>query len=198
VVDAANVVGSRPDGWWRDRAAATARLVDGLRQAVRRHRLPSPIVVVVEGRARGGVATGSDGGVTVVHAAAVGDDAIVDQVTASLGAAVGPGSTPISAAAALSVAAPPTDGPSGPVEPEPAEPEPAEPGPVEEPGPAEPELVAVPGPVEEPGPVEPGWAACGWTAGVVVVTADRALGRRVRALGASVVGPSWLWQRLGR
>jgi len=28
VVDAANVVGSRPDGWWRDRHAAMVRLVD--------------------------------------------------------------------------------------------------------------------------------------------------------------------------
>jgi hypothetical protein len=27
VVDAMNVIGSRPDGWWRDRAAAIARLV---------------------------------------------------------------------------------------------------------------------------------------------------------------------------
>ena len=26
VVDAANVVGSRPDGWWRDRAGAARRL----------------------------------------------------------------------------------------------------------------------------------------------------------------------------
>ena len=30
VVDAANVVGSRPDGWWNDRAGAAARLVDAL------------------------------------------------------------------------------------------------------------------------------------------------------------------------
>ena len=28
VVDAMNVIGSRPDGWWRDRAAAIERLVD--------------------------------------------------------------------------------------------------------------------------------------------------------------------------
>ena len=28
VVDAANVVGSVPDGWWKDRAGATARLLD--------------------------------------------------------------------------------------------------------------------------------------------------------------------------
>jgi 8-oxo-dGTP diphosphatase len=30
IVDSANVVGSRPDGWWRDRPAATARLRDQL------------------------------------------------------------------------------------------------------------------------------------------------------------------------
>jgi predicted RNA-binding protein with PIN domain len=28
VVDAMNVIGSRPDGWWRDRARATRRLVE--------------------------------------------------------------------------------------------------------------------------------------------------------------------------
>ena len=30
LVDAANVVGSRPDGWWRDRAGAASRLLDRL------------------------------------------------------------------------------------------------------------------------------------------------------------------------
>jgi uncharacterized protein YaiI (UPF0178 family) len=30
VVDASNVIGSRPDGWWRDRAGATRRLVGRL------------------------------------------------------------------------------------------------------------------------------------------------------------------------
>ncbi len=30
VVDAANVIGARPDGWWRDRAGAVARLRDRL------------------------------------------------------------------------------------------------------------------------------------------------------------------------
>ena len=30
VVDVANVLGSRPDGWWKDRAGATARLLDEL------------------------------------------------------------------------------------------------------------------------------------------------------------------------
>jgi 8-oxo-dGTP diphosphatase len=35
LVDAANVVGSRPDGWWRDRLAATRRLRDQLVPVVR-------------------------------------------------------------------------------------------------------------------------------------------------------------------
>ena len=30
IVDAMNVIGTRPDGWWRDRDAAMARLVDRL------------------------------------------------------------------------------------------------------------------------------------------------------------------------
>jgi len=30
VVDSANVIGSRPDGWWKDRAAATRRLHEAL------------------------------------------------------------------------------------------------------------------------------------------------------------------------
>lgn len=34
VVDSANVVGSRPDGWWRDRAGATVRLADQLASLV--------------------------------------------------------------------------------------------------------------------------------------------------------------------
>jgi len=37
VVDGMNVIGSRPDGWWRDRHAASVRIVEQLeRWAVRR------------------------------------------------------------------------------------------------------------------------------------------------------------------
>jgi predicted RNA-binding protein with PIN domain len=32
LVDASNVIGSRPDGWWRDRQGATERLLDALRE----------------------------------------------------------------------------------------------------------------------------------------------------------------------
>ena len=42
VVDAANVVGSVPDGWWRDRAGATARLRDRL-AAVATRGLPDAV-----------------------------------------------------------------------------------------------------------------------------------------------------------
>jgi hypothetical protein len=71
VVDAANVMGSRPDGWWRDRAGAARRLRDRLRGR------PEEVVLVVEGKARG--VEGVDG-VEVVDAPREGDDTIVDVV----------------------------------------------------------------------------------------------------------------------
>jgi hypothetical protein len=76
LVDAANVVGSRPTGWWRDRAGAARVLHDRLRAAVRAGRLQPPVVVVLEGAARPGVAEGTADGVRVVHAVGEGDDSI--------------------------------------------------------------------------------------------------------------------------
>lgn len=76
VVDAANVVGSRPDGWWRDRAGAAARLIEKIRAAVTAGRLHPPITVVLEGEARAGAQERISGGVRVVHAPGSGDDAI--------------------------------------------------------------------------------------------------------------------------
>jgi 8-oxo-dGTP pyrophosphatase MutT (NUDIX family) len=97
LVDAANVVGSRPDGWWRDRAGATTRLLGRLAQLARdgivAAELPTTsakltrvlprVTVVVEGAAR--AATVPDGAtagwwwpaVDVVPAPGVGDDTIV-------------------------------------------------------------------------------------------------------------------------
>ena len=77
VVDGANVVGSRPDGWWKDRAGAAARLHDRL---VACPGLAAQVVLVLEGRARGGVAEGVTGPVEVVHAGGEGDDTIVAEV----------------------------------------------------------------------------------------------------------------------
>jgi hypothetical protein len=117
LVDAANVVGSRPDGWWRDRAGAAARLVARLRDAVGAGALAAPVVVVLEGAARPGAPAEDEHGVRVVHASGSGDDALVE-------------------------------------------------------------------------------LAAGAQGQVTLVSADRALGERVRALGAQVVGPSRLLDRL--
>jgi hypothetical protein len=73
LVDAANVVGSRPDGWWRDRAGAARKLVERLRAST----IERPIVVVLEGKAKGGVTAGDVDGVRVVHAPREGDDTLV-------------------------------------------------------------------------------------------------------------------------
>lgn len=84
VVDAANVVGSRPTGWWRDRPGAAARLWREAVRAVGAGRLQPPVVVVLEGAARRGVVEGEDAGVRVVHAAGGGDDEIVALVEQAL------------------------------------------------------------------------------------------------------------------
>jgi hypothetical protein len=119
VVDAANVVGSRPTGWWRDRAGAARDLVAHVRAAACDGRIDAPIVVVLEGRARDGGAPGEADGVAVVHAPGEGDDTIVDVV-----------------------------------------------------------------------------AAASQHNAVIVVSADRGLAARVRAHGATVVGPNWLNERV--
>lgn len=60
VVDAANVIGSVPDGWWRDRAGAAARLHAHLVGAVEGGALPyDEVVLVLEGQGRRGVTAGS-------------------------------------------------------------------------------------------------------------------------------------------
>ena len=114
LIDAANVVGSRPTGWWRDRAGAARAFVERVRAAVDSGRIDPPVAVVLEGAAREGVEGGLAEGVDVIHAAGSGDEAILDAVTNAADQAV------------------------------------------------------------------------------VVVTADRALRRQAVALGADVVGPSWL------
>ncbi|MFF6884045.1 NTP pyrophosphohydrolase [Streptomyces sp. NPDC012421] len=79
VVDGANVVGSVPDGWWRDRRGAAERLRDRLAAAGGPADGPWPgpyeIVLVVEGRARG---VASVPGVRVEEAEGSGDDLIAE------------------------------------------------------------------------------------------------------------------------
>ena len=84
IIDGANVVGSVPDGWWRDRAGAAARLRDRLATvpATGLSDIPPPVevVLVVEGKARDIPQTA--GGVRIERAAAggSGDDRVIDLV----------------------------------------------------------------------------------------------------------------------
>lgn len=55
IVDGANVVGSRPDGWWRDRAGAAGRLAAQLAEAQRSGALAGlgdRVLLVLEGAAK--------------------------------------------------------------------------------------------------------------------------------------------------
>jgi hypothetical protein len=76
VIDAANVIGSRPTGWWRDRPGAARRFVEQVRATVGAGGLDPPVTVVLEGQARAGADEGVADGVEVVHAAGEGDDTI--------------------------------------------------------------------------------------------------------------------------
>jgi 8-oxo-dGTP diphosphatase len=86
VVDGANVMGARADGWWRDRAGAAARLRDDLGRLAECGTtdlspfdlgLPE-IVLVVEGAARG-IGAGPTK-IRVVDAPGIGDDTIAAMV----------------------------------------------------------------------------------------------------------------------
>ncbi|POX48973.1 NTP pyrophosphohydrolase [Streptomyces sp. Ru71] len=81
IVDAANVVGSVPDGWWRDRRGAAERLRDRLAErGLPGHDGETEIVLVVEGAARG---VASVPGVRVEDAPGSGDDHMVTLVARS-------------------------------------------------------------------------------------------------------------------
>jgi len=79
VVDAANVIGSRPDGWWRDRPGAARRLLTKLAVLQQHLQDTTDIIVILEGAARAAT-SGPDapdtGGLSVVLAPGSGDDTI--------------------------------------------------------------------------------------------------------------------------
>ena len=180
VVDAANVVGSRPDGWWRDRAGATSRLTRRLsvlaQQGVPAGLLDLPghtwwpaVVVVTEGRAR---AAADAPGVEVIRAEADGDDTIVhvvreagatgsDHHSATAGATGDEGGHDVS-------------------------------DDVGDEGACSSETATDSG----AGPSNTGSAPRTVRTQVSVVTADRELRRRVVSAGARVVGPGSLWRVL--
>lgn len=85
MIDVANVMGARADGWWRDRAGAALRLCREVTALARRGGGPAAVpsagswVLVLEGRARDAAAQLEDESplVRVVSAPGSGDDAIV-------------------------------------------------------------------------------------------------------------------------
>ena len=94
IVDAANVMGSRPDGWWRDRAGAAARLLAQLETLAEDgvpaellglpgHRWWPQIVLVTEGQARRTPAV-AGGRVQVVAADRDGDTQILEEIAARI------------------------------------------------------------------------------------------------------------------
>ncbi|BDZ47393.1 NUDIX domain-containing protein [Naasia aerilata] len=91
LVDVANVMGSRPDGWWRDRAGAAGRVLGGL-SALAGAGMPSAdfglpgsvwwprVAAVLEGEAK---AAPDQPDVEIVRAPRDGDGAVVDFVGSS-------------------------------------------------------------------------------------------------------------------
>lgn len=68
IVDGMNLIGSRPDGWWRDRPGARARLVSRLGQLVEQPGV-DPVAVVFDGQfSSDDVAAGDLVGVSVSFA----------------------------------------------------------------------------------------------------------------------------------
>ncbi len=80
VVDGANVVGSRPDGWWKDRAGAARRLHESLAVGDTSYDV---VVLVLEGAAKSGVPAGRDGHLVTVHAPKDGDATITAEARAA-------------------------------------------------------------------------------------------------------------------
>jgi hypothetical protein len=80
LVDASNVIGSRPDGWWRDRDGATRRLLERLDELAR----SEPVTVVLD--AGDPSLTRREGPLEVVIASRPGRDAADDEIVRILGA----------------------------------------------------------------------------------------------------------------
>jgi predicted RNA-binding protein with PIN domain len=78
IVDAMNVIGSRPTGWWRDRPAAVRRLLDATRRLVAVTR--EPVTLVVDGRPPPRLPDGEEDGVRVVYASRAGANAADDRI----------------------------------------------------------------------------------------------------------------------
>ena len=87
LIDASNVIGSRPDGWWRDREGATRRLIEALREFAAGG---EQVTVVLDAGPREWA--GSEGDLEVAIAPRRGRDAADDEIAHRLDADPDPGS----------------------------------------------------------------------------------------------------------
>lgn len=86
VVDGYNVVGSVPDGWWRDRPAAVRRLLERL--VCYRHRAGDRVVLVLDVR-QADLSEGLYEGVEIRYAVRSGADAADHEILTLLGERAG-------------------------------------------------------------------------------------------------------------
>jgi predicted RNA-binding protein with PIN domain len=86
IVDGMNVIGSRPDGWWRDRHAAMVRLVDRLERWAAAE--GADVTVMFEGPPRPPI---SSTVIDVAHAARRGANAADHEIVRRVDAAADPG-----------------------------------------------------------------------------------------------------------
>jgi len=89
VVDGMNVIGSRPDGWWRDRDGAARRLLAKLQRLAAA--TGDEVTLVLDGRPVPNVGEGLHDGVLVVYARRVGRDAGDDRLVEFVGDLLEPG-----------------------------------------------------------------------------------------------------------
>jgi predicted RNA-binding protein with PIN domain len=82
VVDGMNVIGSRPDGWWRDRDAAARRLLGRLQLLVARGEIE--VTLVLDGASSRLLGEGMHDGVPVLFARDAGVATADDRIVALL------------------------------------------------------------------------------------------------------------------
>jgi predicted RNA-binding protein with PIN domain len=89
IVDAMNVIGSRPTGWWRDRSAAVRWLRDATRRLVAVTN--EPVTLVVDGRPPADADEREGEGVRVVYAARAAANAADDRIVELVASDPAPG-----------------------------------------------------------------------------------------------------------
>jgi len=82
IVDGNNVIGSRPDGWWRDRPGAARRLVAALQRLAAA--TGDRVAVVLDGAPLPDIPEGVHAGVLVAYATRAGRDAADDRIVAEV------------------------------------------------------------------------------------------------------------------